>query len=306
MRSGRLRDLNLNHLLTLDAVLEHRNLTRAAEQLDVTQGAISQSLSRLRSFFNDELLVRVGNAMEPTALASSLQGPVAEVLGSIESSILAKANFDPLTAQGTLNICMTDLGEFIFLSELQSRLAQAAPNMSIATRALPDTDLAGYMAKGKIDLAFAGPIDEVADLKVQKILEHELVALVSRECPLPDRITAEEYVSLPHVVFDSPYIKRVRIEQTMARMGLTRQIALRTPNALSQPFLLERNPNLIVTVPRILAERMARVLPLRVLQLDFEVPRLDVFQYWHPRFDRHGPSQWLRKLVVELCAEIAH
>ena len=55
MRSGRLKELNLNHLLTLDAVLEHRNLTRAAEQLGLTQGAVSQSLARLRAFFNDAI-----------------------------------------------------------------------------------------------------------------------------------------------------------------------------------------------------------------------------------------------------------
>src|SRR5215204_5547476 len=107
LRSGRLKELNLNHLLTLDAVLEHRNLTRAAEQLDVTQGAISQALARLREFFDDDLLVRVGNKMEPTALGSSRQAPVADVLGSIESSILVQANFDPGQAQGMLTISMT-------------------------------------------------------------------------------------------------------------------------------------------------------------------------------------------------------
>jgi DNA-binding transcriptional LysR family regulator len=305
LRSGRLKELNLNHLLTLDAMLEHRNLTRAAEQLDVTQGAISQSLARLRKFFNDELLIRVGNSMEPTALGSSLQGPVADVLGSIESSILVQASFDPRQAQGTLNLCMTDIGEFTFLSPLLSRLSEEAPNLRVRTRTLPDTQLAECMASGQIDLAFAGPIGDVAELKVQKIFEHELVALVSEKCPLPDTVSAEEFVSLPHVVLDSPYIKRVRIDQALARHGLERRVELRTPNVLIQPFLLERNPRLVTTLPRIFAERMAAVLPLRVLKLGFDIPRLEVYQYWHPRFDRHGPSRWLRQLVFDLSAQLS-
>jgi DNA-binding transcriptional LysR family regulator len=305
VRSGRLKELNLNHLLTLDAVLEHRNLTRAAEQLELTQGAISQSLARLRAFFNDDLLIRIGNRMELTALGSSLKGPVADVLASIESSILVQANFDPREAQGTLTLCMTDIGEFTFLSELLSRLGEEAPNLRVQTRTLPDRQLAEYMAHGQIDLAFAGPIEDIADLKLQKIFEHELVALVSASCPLPDTITAEEFVSLPHVVLDSPYIKRVRIEQAVARLGLTRTIALSTPNALIQPFLLEHNPRLITTLPRMFAERMASVLPLRVLQLGFDVPRLEVYQYWHPRFDRHGPSRWLRQMVFDLSTQMA-
>lgn len=305
MRSGRLKELNLNHLLILDAVLEHRNLTRAAEQLDLTQGAISQSLARLRAFFNDDLLIRIGNKMEPTALGSSLQAPVADVLASIESSILVQANFDPSQAQGTLTLCMTDLGEFTFLSGLLSKLSEEAPNLRVQTRTLPDRQLAEFMANGLIDLAFAGPIDEIAELRVQKIFEHELVALVSEKCPLPDTITAEEFVSLPHVVLDSPYIKRIRIEQALARLGLTRRIELRTPSVLVQPFLLERNPRLLTTLPRMFAERMASVLPLRVLEFGFEIPPLEVYQYWHPRFDNHGPSRWLRQLVLDLSGQMS-
>ena len=305
MRSGRLRELNLNHLLILDAVLEHRNLTRAAEQLDLTQGAVSQSLARLRAFFNDDLLIRIGNTMEPTALGSSLQEPVAEVLASIESSILVQAGFDPRQAQGTLNLCMTDIGEFTFLAELLARLSEEAPNLRVQTRTLPDRQLAEFMAHGLIDLALAGPIDEIAELRVQKIFEHELVALVSATCALPDTVTLEEYVSLPHVVLDSPYIKRVRVEQTLARHGLTRTIALRTPSALVQPFLLERNPGLITTLPRTFAQRMASVLPLRILELGFEIPRLEVYQYWHPRFDNHGASRWLRQLVLDLSGQLS-
>lgn len=306
MRNGRLKELNLNHLLTLDAVLRYRNLTRAAEQLDVTQGAISQSLARLRKFFNDELLVRVGNTMEPTALGSKLEEPVARILASIETDIVVRAGFDPSEARGKLSICMTDLGEFTFLSPLIERLASQAPHLKVASRALPDRDLARYMADGAIDLAFAGPIEEVADLKVQKIFEHELVAIVSKACPLPDVVSVEEYVSLPHLVLDSPYIKRVRIEHALDRLGYKREIYLTTPNALIHPFLLERNASLIATLPRAFAERVAATLPVRILKLGFEVPKLEVFQYWHPRFDRHEPSKWLRRQVVELASELTN
>jgi DNA-binding transcriptional LysR family regulator len=304
MRSGRLRELNLNLLLTLDAVLEHRNLTRAAEQLDVTQGAISQSLARLRTFFNDELLVKVGNRMEPTALGTSLQRPVADVLGSIESSILIQERFDPATARGIQTICMTDLGEFTFLSALLERMRLEAPHLRVTTRSLPDSHLAELMSSGLIDMAFAGPIDDIADLKVQKIFDHELVALVSDQCTLPDVISPEEFVSVPHIVLDSPYIKRVQMDRALARQGVSRTIGLRTPNALVQPFLLEQNPRLVATVPLIFAERMVKMMPLRILRFGFEVSKLEVYQYWHPRFDRHGPSRWLRKLAIDLAASM--
>ncbi|HEX7954705.1 MAG TPA: LysR family transcriptional regulator, partial [Burkholderiales bacterium] len=83
MNRDRLQNINLNLLPTLDAVLRHRNLTRAAAELDVTQGAVSQSLARLREFFDDPLLVKAGNGMEPTALGETLRGHVAEILNLI-------------------------------------------------------------------------------------------------------------------------------------------------------------------------------------------------------------------------------
>ena len=304
MRSERLRELNLNLLVTLDAILDHGNLTKAAAELDVTQGAISQSLARLRSFFNDELLIKVGNTMQPTALGTQVREPVADVLASVESCILVQRNFNPAVARGQLNICMTDLGEFTFLGNLLNALGREAPNLTVRTRALPDNNLAELMAGGQIDLAFAGPIDDYADLKVQKIFEHDLVALVSADNTLPDVISPEDYVSMPHIVLESPYIKRVRLERTLASFGLERIVAVRTPHVLVQPGLLEQNPRLVATLPRGLAEKMARMLPLRVLNFGFPVPRPEVFQYWHPRFNKHGMSCWLRQLVADLAHEM--
>lgn len=305
MRHPRLRELNLNLLVTLDAILEHGNLTRAAAELHVTQGAISQALARLRAFFNDELLIKVGNAMQPTMLGTQLRGPVADILASIESSILVQQTFDPAQACGQLNICMTDLGEFTFLGPLLEILGREAPGLAIRTRSLPDANLAEMMGNGQINLAFGGPIDDYADLKVQKIFEHELVALVSPDNTLPDVISAEEFVSMPHIVLDSPYIKRVGIERALAPLGLERKIAVRTPHVMVQPSLLEQNPRLIATVPRGLGEKMARMVPLKVLHFGFPMPRLEVFQYWHPRFDRHGLSTWLRHTVAALAHKIS-
>lgn len=301
----RLQSLNLNLLLTLDAVLRHRNLTRAAADLDVTQGAVSQSLARLREFFDDNLLVKVGNGMEPTALGETLQGHVADVLGLIDRTILVHEAFDPALASGTLNICLTDMGEFALMPPFLAHLQDSAPQMDVRTLNIPEERLVETMAAGHIDLAIAGPMGDVRELMQQKIFEHELVALVHAKCPLPDLLSPQDYVSLPHIVLDSPMVKRVYLDITLANLGVERTIKLRTANALVQPYLLDSQPHLIVTATRLFAEKAAAIHDLRILRFAFDMPRIPVYQYWHRRFDKDGMSQWLRALIHRTTADLA-
>jgi DNA-binding transcriptional LysR family regulator len=305
MTRERLHGLNLNLLLTIDVVLRHRNLTKAAADLAVTQGAVSQSLARLREFFNDPLLVKVGNGMEMTALGEALQCHVAEILSLIDKTILIHEAFNPADAYGTLNICLTDMGEFALLPPLISRLQQIAPKLDVHTHNMPEDHLVEAMAAGRIDLAIAGPLGDVRELKQQKVFEHELVALVHRDCPLPDVLTVEDYVSLPHIVLDSPMVKRSYLDLTLANFGVQREIRVRTANALVQPFLLSSHPELVATVTRLFAETAAPLSNLRVLRFDFQMPRIPVYQYWHRRFDNHGMSLWLRALIKSIAADLA-
>ena len=78
-RSGSIRgrvnlaSLDLNLLVSLDALLQQRSVTRAAAQMGLSQPALSASLARLRRHFGDELLTRVGNEYRLTPLAVQLR-----------------------------------------------------------------------------------------------------------------------------------------------------------------------------------------------------------------------------------------
>src|SRR6202047_3490633 len=89
------RQLDLNLLVALDALLTERNITEAGRRVHLTQSAMSGALSRLREYFDDELLVQVGRKMVPTPLANDLSEPVLEILQRIKSTIDTKSDFDP-------------------------------------------------------------------------------------------------------------------------------------------------------------------------------------------------------------------
>lgn len=71
-----LRMVDLNLLTVFDAVMQEQNITRAAHSLGMSQPAVSNAVSRLKVMFNDELFVRYGRGIQPTARAFQLFGSV--------------------------------------------------------------------------------------------------------------------------------------------------------------------------------------------------------------------------------------
>src|SRR5262245_58434475 len=145
-----LRQFDLNLLVALDALLTERNVTRAGERLYLSQPAMSGILARLRLLFNDELLVRVGRHLEPTALASELARPVRECVQQIEDLLSTQRAFSPETEARTFVIAASDYVVLLLLGLLVQRLTTAAPNISVRFVSLESSG-ADRLAMGEID-----------------------------------------------------------------------------------------------------------------------------------------------------------
>ena len=65
---------------------------------------MSRNLASLRTLLNDELLVRVGNEMQPTPYALSIQPGLRRNLADLQRLVRTGGTFDPGTADGTLRV----------------------------------------------------------------------------------------------------------------------------------------------------------------------------------------------------------
>ena len=107
MDTPSLRTLDLNLLKVFDAIMAERSLTKAARQLALTQPAVSNALRRLRESLGDELLVRKGRQLEPTARALDLWQAVRSALQQLQTALVPSV-FDPATASTTFVLTMAD------------------------------------------------------------------------------------------------------------------------------------------------------------------------------------------------------
>ncbi|SDH82944.1 LysR family transcriptional regulator [Variovorax sp. OV700] len=295
---ARLRQLDLNLLTIFDALLREQSVTRAAEGLGVTQSAISHALNRLRDFFDDQLFVKAPEGMVPTRKAEALRAAVVDVVAAVRQRILSEAAFDPATSRRAFTLCMTDMGELVFLPPLLKQLRALAPNCRVRTLQVPSEQIEGLLAAGEADLALGSIRTAPEGLYRQRLFMHSLVTIVSaRNRDVGQRLTLRQFEKMSHVVVSLAGRHGDAYDSAIEEQGIKRTVFLATPHFLTVPLLLEQEPDLIATVPLELANVFQRYGTVRVVRAPVELVPYALNQHWHPRFHHDPAVIWIRELV---------
>jgi DNA-binding transcriptional LysR family regulator len=294
-------DLDLNLLKVLEVLFHHRNVSAAARALGVTQPSVSQSLKRLREHFGDDLFVRQGGEMSPTAAAERLRGPVMRIMTAVHSDIVPSGPFEPERSDRCFTLSLSDLGELSFLPDLMVALRKRAPRITVQSVTLPPRELRDGLIGGEIDLALGYFIEFDGDhLFSQKLFEQSFVCLVSEDHPtIRDTLSIEQFVQGEHAVIEQDGRSQEIFERRLVSLGIQRQIVLRSPHFMSIPLLIAHS-DMIATVPLAVARIYTRLTRLRMLHLPFSCPSVELKQFWHRRSHTDPGTIWLRRLVAEL------
>ena len=172
-----INDVDLNLLRLFDAVYRTRNVSRAAELLELTQPAASQGLSRLRTLVKDPLFMRTAGGVQPTPRAQRLADPVRHALATLEQALGESAGFEPAQAVRTFHLHMSDIGEARFLPELMVALHERAPGVRVETRPLPREQVTEALHAGRIDFAI-GFLPTLKESQQVRLLDDRYVLLL--------------------------------------------------------------------------------------------------------------------------------
>lgn len=295
------RRLDLNLLVVLDTLLEERGVHATARRLNMSQPNVSFALGKLRDFFKDALLVRIGNAMHPTPMGDRLRDPVRRILEMVDAELLGLPGFDPLASTRCFSISTSDIGELVFLPTLLEVLKSRAPNTIIRCHSMPPQELERAMADGVVDLALGYfPDLQGSNFLCQTLFDHPFSCIVRRDHPdIGDSISLDQFLGLGHILVSQKGRSQELVETRMQQLGLSRRIQLQSPHFMSVPLLVAGS-DLISTVPHAVASIFATMAPLKLLSPPFETPLINLQQFWHRRVDRDPAVLWLRALVAEL------
>lgn len=298
-----LQKIDLNLFIVFDVIYRERNLTKAAEALHITQPAVSNSLSRLRSTFNDQLFVRQSGHMVPTPLAENIISRVRAALAGLESSVTEHDDFNPATTSKKFSFAMNDTSESYLLPILMSYLQVHAPNISVESFPVPRADLSREFASGQLDFALDVPLVNDPQLVNEPLAQDRFVCVASHNHPELDgkHLSLEQYLSLPHIHISSRRRGQGYIDLHLNRQGLQRNIRLRVQHSRAAPPIAAET-DMLLTIP----ETLAKDHKLAIYDLPFEIPNIDWHLYWHSNYSQNKAHQWMRQVILKIFSgEIA-
>lgn len=291
-----LRRLDLNLLVTLDALLAERNVTRAAQRLNFSQPAVSVQLAKLREFFGDPLLLPGPRGMQPTARAEALREPLRQALEVVESAVSPAKPFNPADAHHTWRVVATDYGESTLVLPILSGLRWRAPGTRLAVVEMAPLRIAKQAEEGEIDLAFHTTEGSPPGLRRRTLFKERYVLAGRADHPrLKRRPTLAQFCQLEHVMVspDGGGFRGVT-DEVLANAGLTRKVALSVPH-----FLFVRSVLASTDLVAMLPSRLVRDSPeLKVVEPPIEVPGYEMSMLWHERSHRDPAHQWLREFIA--------
>ena len=296
-----LNKVDLNLFIVFDAIYTEANLTRAGQIVGITQPAVSNALARLRETFNDPLFVRTAQGMVPTPMAQNIIGPVRNALSLLRVSVQESRIFNPLQANKTFRISMTDLTEAVILPPLFQRLRRLAPAVVIESFLCKRRETTKELAAGRLDFAVDAPLNTDPQVRHVKLMQDQYVCALRQGHPMAkDKISLDEYMGMTHIHISSRRNGLGYVDLALGKMGLQRRIALRSQHYLMASQVLQQT-DMVMTVP----ERFARRHQLKYVRLPVnDVPPLETHLYWHESTDQDPANRWMREQMIELCQAV--
>lgn len=295
----RLGHFDMNLLVALDALLDTRSVTRASERLHIGASATSSALGRLREYFGDELLMQVGRRMELTPLGRSLAQPVREILLTVQSTVVARLEFDPAQARRNFVIRASDYLTTVLLIDVVQRLQREAPGITLHIANMAD-DVPDRLDRGEVDFVIYPSVSVNPEHPSQTLFEETYSCVVwTGNTQVGETLSLEQYRQMGHVAATFGDSRSVSFESlVMANLGVSRSIEVTTTNFNTLPQLVIGTTR-IATVHTRLAQIYAHYLPLRLLPLPMDFPPLVEVMQWHAINNSDPAHVWMRRVLLE-------
>jgi DNA-binding transcriptional LysR family regulator len=291
--------LDLNLLVVLHAVLEERNVARAARRLHVTPSAVSNALARLRGVIGDPLVTRKGRGIVPTARALELAPAIARGLRELETA-LRGVPFDAASCTRTFTLAIADAGQVTWLPHIALRMAEAMPRAHLRVIGIDSLVSLGDLSSPEVDLHI-GLRGTGAGLHAEPLFEERTVLVARRgHRVIGKRLSRSGLGTLRHVRVDMLPGRNLRdpVAAAYARAGIERVVALTVPSFAAAAAVVA-TADLVTTIP---ASLLAVHADLRAVIAATPAHAVEIALCWHDRTDSDPAARGFRAVVRSALA----
>ncbi len=305
--------IDLNLLVYFDVLLKERSVTRAANQLGISQPAMSNGLRRLRTLLEDPLLVRTSEGMTPTERAVELQPLVHDALSRLEKALQPHSPFEACDSDSVFRIVASDYAESTLLPKVLRELRTVAPHITLDIITPSDVEFAD-VEQGKVDMVI-NRFDTIPQSFHQKTLwVDSFSCILSADNAIKGEFNLESYLASDHVwvsktgwgisVGINPKdVQRLGwVDEALIKMGKKRRIRVFTRHYQTATIMAEQK-DLIVTIPTRAAQLQSLNPNVVILPPPFVIPPIELKMAWSPLLQHNPGHQWLRRLIAQVAED---
>ncbi len=295
-----LRSVDLNLLTIFDAIMQTGKLSSAADQLGMTQPAVSNALSRLRLTFDDDLFFRSRHGMVPTPRSHELIEPIRHALSLIEGTLEGNSDFDPDNSSRTFSLAIGDFGETVLLPALLARISHYKGDVKI--RSYPELESTSYelVKQGQLDFYFDYKPPKDARLKSCKFTTDELVVIARNNHPkIRGSLSREAFLDARHIILNHRHSGPSLLENILREASpIPRKSVVEINQYVAVPGLVSSS-DCIATLPKRMAEHFAQRESIQILPLPYRTKQTTTWLIWHRGMEKDKGHQWMKQILLE-------
>ncbi|MCW2240483.1 LysR family transcriptional regulator [Azospirillum canadense] len=290
-------------LVSLNALLEEENVTRAATRIGISQPAMSAQLVRLRDRFQDPLLVPsgTGKGMVATRRGQAMKAPLRDALKAVLDAVNILVDFDPATSRRTFSIaCNDNAAAIVVLPFIRQVRDHGWNGLRVSIRTIDAKTIREQLDGGEVDVVVTSRASVPSGLRTTALVSDNFAMAQRKNHPRGATLPSlEEYAALHHVIVSGTGggFHGV-IDDLLARHGLSREVRISVHHYSLAPAVLEAS-NFVCTLPTIFLRRFQDTVDFFPLPLS--PPPFQLFMGWHHRFDTDLSHRWLRERLAALC-----
>jgi DNA-binding transcriptional LysR family regulator len=305
MKSIDLTQIDLNLLVAFESLFEERSVTAAAQRIYLGQPAMSAALGRLRSLFGDELFIRVGREMQPTAKATAIAPGLFAALHQIRQTIQSSQEFDPASDSRDFAIGSPDYATFIVIPKLLAHCREIAPNLNFRMIEFEKDSIGDLLERGTVDLAIGVFQNPPRQTICVPLFQEHFVGIARKNHPalMQKTISLEVFANLSHALNTIRRDAIGEVDHVLTAHDLQRRIALTVPHMLVLPSIVA-STDLVAAIPSRMACYFSKLNDIEVFELPIKIPKWTVSMLWSKLNDKDDASCWLRRTLQALCEQI--
>lgn len=291
--------IDLSLIKVFLVIYETKNISHAAEKLNLSQPSVTYNLNRLRKYLNNPLFERDKFGVKPTKLAQTLYPGFSKSVTEIERAIASTQNFDPLTSTRTFRLGLSDLGEICLLLSLMQALSKKAPFIKIEIEEIRSDQVEEWLVQGFLDVAvFNSSYTVMPRIESRNLFEERYMCIVHKQHPrIRHELSLEQYLQERHAAIKSS-TGHIEIDQRLKEMGLKREVMLEVPHFSVLQDVITKT-DLLITLPSRAARVYERNSQVNILKLPFSVKPFNVSVNWYAHQDDQEALSWFIQTIQE-------